>query len=387
MKIPIVSHIYPTKSDPSNGIFIQKEAQLINTLYKIEVYVPRVLSTPYNKQFYRSYQLVSEKFPVNTLRYISIPKRMLASVTQMFLSRALYSAISASNSNLVHLHWLYPGGLAAPLLKKRGYKVLLTIHGGDWYSNLHKNRLNETLRKSLFACDHIITVGHQLKKDIISTYPDLSDKITHIPHAIDTHKFSIPNSKNHTKQNLGWQLSKTHLLCVANLYKVKGVDLLVEAFANLEIDKNIHLHIIAPRGDNDMKKKINSLIATHQLQKSITFYNAMTENEIVNFYQAADLFISPSLKEGFGLAIAEAAACGTPVLATKSGGPQEIVSTEIGQLVEPGDINQLRKGIETMLLEIKNYNSTSMHKIIKSQFSKEYKRTTLGMLYDTYISS
>ncbi|MAO65620.1 MAG: hypothetical protein CL666_11535 [Balneola sp.] len=384
MAIQIVSHIYPTKHDPSSGIFIQREAHLVQVFSEIELHIPSVIATPFQSQFYRSHRPVEENFPVHRFKYLSIPKRKFPKLTQKFLSSGLLHSLQNSNTSLVHLHWLFPGALSAPALKKAGYKVVLTIHGGDWYSNVIKNKLNDILEKSLHACDHIITVGKQLKSDIISVYPTLSDKITHVPHAIDTQKFLPSESKVESQNQLGWNTSKIHILSVGNLFKVKGVDLLIEAFSHLTNKGDLHLHLVTPRKDHKLMEQVYSFIKNHSLGNKITFYESMSEDELIPFYQAADLFVSASLKEGFGLAIAEAAACGTPVLATRSGGPEEIITPALGQLIEPGNADLLATSIAQILSNIDHFDSQEMHKAIKSRFSIEQKIDSLRSIYRSY---
>ena len=88
--ISIVSHIYPTKHDPSSGIFIQKEARLINESHSITVLVPGVYAFPFQKQFKKTHNLVDEKFNIDSFRYLSIPRKKLPLFSAQNLSRGLY---------------------------------------------------------------------------------------------------------------------------------------------------------------------------------------------------------------------------------------------------------------------------------------------------------
>lgn len=380
-----MSHIYPTKHDPSSGVFIQKEAHLIQRFAQVQVFVPSVFATPLNKQFYRSHRLVSEDFDVQRFHYLSFPRRKFQKITQYSISTSLLSNLPpASSTHIVHVHWLYPGGLTIPALREKGYNIVLTLHGGDWYSNLKNGKPNKLLTNGLFSCNHIITVGQQLKEDIVRTFPELENRISHVKHAIDIQLFQPPSSKNELKEKLKWSLHKTHLLCVANLYQAKGVDILVESFANLpqSDSDDLLLHIVAPRHDKNMKNKVFNLIDSYGLTDKIHFYSSMPKEELVQHYQAADFFVSPSRKEGFGLAMAEAAACGTPVLATKSGGAQQIVRQKLGMLVEANSSESITKGIIEILKKLDYYKPPEMHQDISKRFSKEQKANALQKVYN-----
>lgn len=381
MNIAIVSHSYPTVDDPSQGIFIQKEAHLVADFANIEVYLPSVHATPFNKQYYRNFKPVTEPFPVNTFKYFSIPRRKFPQITGKFLSQKVYGNLKESSAKIVHLHALFPSGLTTPYLKKRGYKIVITIHGGDWYTNINNHKMFVLIKKSLNNADAIITVGKNLKNDVLASFPSIEDKTFHIPHGINTKLFSPPNSKDEAKNKLHWDSSKINLLCVGNLFKVKGIDILVKAFYQLDMLQNTHLHIVAPRHHKQAKKNVDDFIKQKSLQNSVTFYPAMPAEQIVIFYQAADLFISPSRKEGFGLAVAEAASCGTPVLATRSGGPEEIVTPEIGFFAEKESIASLKKMIKHAVKKLSDFHPQEMNQVVQSKFGLDEKKKRLKFIY------
>lgn len=385
MKLSIVSHTYPTKLDPSSGIFIQREAHLIQEFANVSMHIPAVYATFLNKQYYRSYEPQESVIPVRQFKYLSFPRKKFPSLTRKSLSKRLCQSISEYEPDIVHLHWLYPIGLAAPSIKKEGYPLVLTLHGSGWYEGLRNAALLRLFKETLSVCDAVITVGSQLKEDVLKVLPEIKERTHHIPHGINTTKFAPAPSKKQAKENFGWQNHLFNILCVANLYRVKGVHLLIQAFGRNEYLEDSHLHIVAPRFDKDVKEEISQLILKLDLQNHVTFYPSMPEEEIIKFYQAADMFVSPSLREGFGLAVAEAAACGTPVLATRSGGPEQIITPKTGQLVEANNIEALTNGIERMLPQLNIYNREEMHSIMQESFSLQSKKHKLLEVYNSIL--
>lgn len=386
MKISIVSHSYPTYDTPSLVPFIKQEAHIIAKENKVNVHIPSVLSLPFQKQFYRSIHPNENRLPLHRFLYISFPRRRLASITQKSLSKNLLKSIEKQKPDIVHLHWLYPAGLSAPSLKKAGYPVVITIHGGDWYSNVSNQKVMPLLENSLHKVDKIICVGKQLTDDISDYDPQLKSKLVHIPHGIDVNLFSPTANEERIVNKSGFNAEKKHLLCVANLYHVKGIDLLIKAYSKISNPEKYHLHIISSASDEEAKSVVYKLIDRNKLNQLITFHSSMKQKELVNLIRAADLLISPSRKEGFGLVVAEAIACGTPVLATRSGGPEEIVNPDCGMMVEANSADSLSAGLESILKNLDRYQSDIMHQYIKSNFSIESKKKKLLAVYRDIIS-
>lgn len=383
IKICIVSHTYPTKKFPAQATFIKNEAHLVAESHEVEVNLPAVYAFPFQKQFYRTKQPDELDLPVNRVSYLSFPGRRLASITKKSLSNRLIKLIEKQKPNIVHLHWLYPAGLAAAAIKKAGYLIVLTLHGGDWYSNVSNKKLMPLLEKSLLACDRIICVGKTLTKDVSNYNSLLHNKLVHIPHGIDTDLFyPTPKQKKVILKQLEWSTEKLNILCVANLYHGKGIDLLIEAFASINKKKDCHLHIISPTGNKVTKSNVNALIDQYSLHQYVTFYGSQKQKKLADFYRATDLLVSPSRREGFGLAVAEAIACGTPVLATRSGGPDEIINNDCGILVDSNSAENLSKGLTTILNTLGKYQADKMHKYINNNYSILAKKKKLLSVYD-----
>lgn len=381
LKIAVISHSYPVASDPGRAQFIRKEAHLISLDHHVEVHLPSVIALPFQNQYNRNRQPLENTLPVHQSVYISIPDRRFSSITQYSLSRSLIKTIGRQDPDIVHIHSLYPAGLAMKTIKEAGYPVIVTIHGGDWYYNLSNKRLMARLLDSLNYCDKIICVGKRLVQDIERYEPALKEKLVHIPHGIDTRVFQPAHDLESTKEKLGWNREKIHLLAVGNLYKIKGIDLLLQAFAGIRRRPDYHLHIVTPRADSEAKEEVNFLMKKHNLYRQVTFYGNKQPADLAEFFKAADLFISPSRKEGFGLVVAEALACGTPVLATRSGGPEEIITPQTGKLTNTEDPEALRVSLENMISIKDRFNPDFLHSYIDKTFSITSKKRKLNNLY------
>ena len=129
----------------------------------------------------------------------------------------------------------------------------------------------------------------------------------------------------------------------------KGIDLLLEAFARLARRwPRLHLVLAGPRldithpGGEAFDVRVSGLVEASGAADRVHFTGMVQDPE--TYMRAADLFVFPSLKEGFGMVIIEAMACGTPVLTTRVSAIPEVVG-DAGVLVEPSDPRGLADGI------------------------------------------
>lgn len=137
--------------------------------------------------------------------------------------------------------------------------------------------------------------------------------------------------------------------CVARLDRMKGVGVLLEAFAGLAA-RYPQLHVVfAGQGDSDAQ--MHAETATLGLQSRVEFLGHFS-GDIAALLSEFDIFVFPSLWEGFPYSIVEAMRSGMPIVATDVGGiPEAIVSGREGLLVSPGSAAELAAAIEKLLTE------------------------------------
>ncbi|MGZ4792179.1 MAG: glycosyltransferase family 4 protein [Ilumatobacteraceae bacterium] len=149
------------------------------------------------------------------------------------------------------------------------------------------------------------------------------------------HVIAVNNGVDPQFQPGGQRSDSPLVVCVARLAPVKRQEELIEAavIARRRVP-DLHLMIV---GDGPMRPSLEARIATHGAQEWITLAGRLTHTELVAVYQRAWLVSSASLAEGWGLTITEAAACGTPAVATDVSGHRSSIIDGVTGVLAPLD--------------------------------------------------
>lgn len=130
----------------------------------------------------------------------------------------------------------------------------------------------------------------------------------------------------------------------------KNVSLLIKACALLPADiRRGHCVVLGGRINDEQRIKLRALARDCGLSdKDLLFTGQISDDDLVMFYNLCELFVFPSLQEGFGLPVLEAMACGAPVLAARTTSLPEVVGRD-DMLFDPADVSQLTREITDIL--------------------------------------
>ena len=173
-----------------------------------------------------------------------------------------------------------------------------------------------------------------------------------ILHGIDTDGFSPPGDRAALRRGLG--LPEDHVIigCYGRIRAQKGTDAFVDAaLALLPERPNVTALVMgrATEGHDGFLTGLKDRVAAAALTDRIRFLPEVPVHEIADWYRVLDLYVAPQRWEGFGLTPIEAMACGVPVVATRVGAFEEIVTEATGALVPPDDIPALSAAIAPYL--------------------------------------
>lgn len=187
--------------------------------------------------------------------------------------------------------------------------------------------------------------------EVIGQRPFINrDKIKVINYGIDLKLFKFSKKKREeTRLKLNISNQDKVILFFSLLSKQKGANIAIKAFnESATNNKNIKL-IIA--GDGEYLEEARLLVKKLGLESMVIFTGFVLNEDAPGYYNASDVFIFPTLRlESFGIVIAEAMACGTPVIASRIGSIPDVIDDSInGILFHPGDFIELSKQINLLL--------------------------------------
>ena len=179
-------------------------------------------------------------------------------------------------------------------------------------------------KKVLSQSDFIVVLSRYTRDKLLNIYGLSDEKIAVIPGGIDLVRFHPASDKRTLRERLHLPQEKTILLTVRNLVQRMGIENLIIAMQEIgKLVPDIHLII---GGTGPLKGDLTRLSRRLNLDHYIHFTGFIPEAALPEYYQAADIFILPTVElEGFGLVTLEALASGTPVLGTPVGGTREIL--------------------------------------------------------------
>jgi glycosyltransferase involved in cell wall biosynthesis len=155
-------------------------------------------------------------------------------------------------------------------------------------------------------------------------------RVSVIGNGVDTARFR-PREQAHARQRLGLSPKMRIVLSVGHLTRRKGFDLLVGAIAML---RRHDLRLVVA-GDGPERSALEDLARERGIADSVIFGGAIANNDLPDWYAAADLFALASSREGWPNVVCEAQAMGLPVVATSVWGIPEIIdSPSLGVLVD-----------------------------------------------------
>jgi glycosyltransferase involved in cell wall biosynthesis len=345
-----------------------------------------VLKLPYLERHFRFLRLATESY--NDLqgyrhfcpKYFTLPVDVLRRRNCYLAAESCVSVLSKNNVdfNLMHAHFLENGFIGARLKNMYEKPLVVTAHGGDVYDLPLRDRwYNSLARYVLTEADQVITVSKFNAEKLLLL--GVSPKKLHvIPNGYDETLFK-PFSMTKAREKLALPVSKKILLSVGNLVDQKGHVYLIRAMSLVLRERKDVLLIIV--GSGPLKELLQSMVKKYRLEDHVIVAGGKRHEEIPIWINASDIFILPSLKEGFPTVIPEAMACGKPIVATKVGGvPEAISSDDLGILVPPKDSESLcgaileglsRKWDPNMILEhAKKYSWSELTKQILLTYLK-----------------
>lgn len=353
LRILTFSSLYPNSQNVGLGIFVHTRLKQLLNSYNIEARV--VAPVPYFfKLYYQENGAIAKDEVFGGIRtahprFINIPKigSFLAPLLMALSSLPMLRKMQREGHHfqIIDAHYFYPDGVAAALIATwLKIPLIITARGSDINLIAQQAVPRKWISWAAKRSAHIITVSDALRTKMIDIGVNTA-KITVLRNGVDTEVFKPPENRAELRQKLG--LEGQVLLSVGNLVELKGHALIIEAIESLQND--INLVIV---GEGEEEERLKKLVSNRHMGKRVRFLKRMNQNELKDWYGAADLFVLASSREGWPNVLLESLACGTPLVATDVGGSPEVLgNAAVGAICER-NVGALRSSITQMLTSL-----------------------------------
>ena len=195
-------------------------------------------------------------------------------------------------------------------------------------------RVKRRLERMVYRrADRVVVLSHAFKRLLVERYGIAPWAIEVIRPAVDLDRFTPPPAGADPREALGLPAEGPVVVTVRRLVPRMGLDMLLRAWS--QVDRGTLVVV----GDGPERNALESQARATGLTERVRFTGHVSENDLLAYYQAADLCVLPSLAlEGFGLVVLEALASGTPVMASDAGGlPEALAGLGPGLVTPRGD--------------------------------------------------
>ena len=390
MNVLIISSWYPSKTNTLEGIFVQEQAEGLakqfpdsNIIVSTWGHADGTISirSPWNfwkKILWRLRQPKNLIFRTNGVWEIfnpalywshhlpfGGPDRLINAHRQnIILALKEFKKI-----DVIHAHVSFPAGYIASLLSKEfNIPYVLTEHMGPFpFNSFIKNgKPLPSITQAFQQANLTIAVSSSLAASINSHG---NEKPIVLPNMVDENRFSIgePDSQ------------KIVFFSLCGITKQKGINFLLEAISLWNPSAEYFEFRIG--GEGPMLDSYKELADHLNISDRIIWLGAVDREQAPNLFRECHIFVLPSAHESFGIVYVEALASGKPIIATRCGGPEDIVNSDNGLLVDIGDISGLSEAMQVLASNWKDFDPVKIRSDFENRFSR---RVVLSQLMEKY---
>lgn len=394
----IIPSWYPNRYSPVAGIFIREQAIAIGKLrssWKVAISLwgqgeltlsPRDPLRCFNSVLDRvrlrkqTRHLLSPNVTEYKKAVLHTSERLLGGNKSAILkaNRRNFGAFirEVGNVDLIHAHVSFPAGWFALRLKEEtGVPYIITEHMSPFPFRRFLNpdgSLKGIVREPLEKADAVVAVSPSAA-DQISGFGIQKPYI--VPNLVDETSFRLSEKRRG---------DKFVFFTLANMVPQKGItDLLHAVSLFVKSLKKSKSEAVTFRiaGEGPERRKYQVLARSLGLDPWVIWLGFLPQNQMIEEFESCDCFVLPSRHESFGVVYVQAIACGKPIIATRCGGPEHIVTPENGLLVEIANPPQLAKALHNIFTFRDNYNAALIRQQFLDRFSLPVVVSKIELVY------
>ena len=384
-RVLVLARNYPNTAFPTLGLWTERLVAASRVVADPTViapvpYAPPFVPSPSVRRF-RAVERASTRdgVSVHHPRVLAGPGQLLhafdARLAYPSIRKAVIDLHHVTPFDVIHAHFIYPEGVIASRIgAELGVPVVSSEHA-MWRPWLDRHAsVRRQVERALPRIARITAVSEALRASIVALYGD-AVPVDVIPNVVDERIFVAPRPDEPRDPH--------HLLFVGLIRHVKGLDVLVRALGHLVPEfPELHLSVAGGsfyRAYERDAAAVRDLVRALGVSYHVRFLGEVAPNDVATLMRRSALLVVPSRRETFSLVTAEALASGTPVVATRCGGPEEILTEETGQLTDVDDAPALAIAIESALN--RPYDRAALRRYAVDRFGSGAAAERLGHLY------
>lgn len=271
------------------------------------------------------------------------------------------------------------------IARRRDIPFIIQGHGllNKNFGGLLRKAYDGFFNKNILRDAKKVIAVNKIETNDFPMYKIPKEKIEIIPNGIDLSEYFDLPAKGAFKKKIGIDKDDKIILYLGRIHRIKGIDVLVKAFASVirKLD-DVRLVIVGP--DDGYLSKIQTLVENLRIVNNVIFTGPLYGSEKIEAYVDADVYVLPSRYEIFGLSVIEAYSCGKPVIASRVGGLKDLVLDGVtGLLFTNENIGQLAESLLFILDD--NTRAAKMglkgKQFVKDNFKIEKSVDRLEILY------
>ena len=253
----------------------------------------------------------------------------------------------------VHFAYSYRGPFVATVHQSFRQR-LVACHGRPYHTNqwdylfrlVYYNGARWLIeRPAVQRARHLIAVSAAVRQEFIEHYGADPARITVVHNGVDIGRFEQLPTQEEARRRLKLPIDGPILLYVGFSTPRKGLEYLARAIRKMQTPSWL---VMAGKWEARYKKRFLGMLGSARSRVLIVGY--VPDVDLPLYFAAADVFVLPSLLEGFGIPLAEAMAAGVPVVTTTGGAASEVVGNA-GLVVPPGDSIALAAALDRVLID------------------------------------
>jgi len=382
MHILLIPSWYPRNSHDISGCFFREQAiALAQSGHKVGVlsFNGHLQGRLKNIKLWKGFSAIENDEGVWTWRIHHVAGiRGYGRIILPFWVNKFFKQYASQNGvpEILHAHSALNGGLLARMIGRRhDIPYVITEHSSAFPRELLSPRSVAKAKLVFDDADRAIAVSSILA-DCVRKTCNIDRPIAVVPNILNQTIFSRQETSKRPNRRFAF-------LNIGLLTKNKGQHYLIRAFAKQFRNRPLKLLI---GGGGEERPVLERLIESLEMQNQIRLLGMLSREEVQRQMSQCDAFVLSSLFETFGVVLIEALSSGKPVVATRCGGPEDIMNSFNGVLVEKESIDDLAAGMERLYQNHGKFDPDEIREDCLQRFGQKAITTQLTQIYENILA-